>query len=341
MTLAPWLLVRVVPMNAAAEQSQSAKTSTGFSLLVTSEREHGRRIPLRSSPPMIAGRALDADISVADGLTSRRHAQISMHGGEIVVEDLESTNGTFVNSQKIRRAVVKPGDKILIGVTTLELVREGQPAVMPGSQRTPAAPAPAPAAQGRNAAASTTMVDAGKLIGGSVKEVPVADLLQLLHHMRKSGVLVMRNAQDVGKIYLREGSIVGATLNGSCAVEPKRTFYRLLRWQKGTFELQPPESEPARNDMQDATDSLLLEAAWQHDELVQLESKLPRLDAKLQLANPLPGPLRELTQHEMDICQLVMEHQQLLGVIDNFRGTDFEAYGDIVSLLERKYILVA
>jgi hypothetical protein len=184
------------------------------------------------------------------------------------------------------------------------------------------------------------MVETAKSISGSVKEIPIPDLLQLLHHMRKSGILLIRNGQDTGKLYLFEGRIRGATINGSCAVEPKRTFYRLLRWQKGTFDLRPPEEEPVREDIADLTESLLLEAAWQHDELMQLEAQLPPLDSRLALATPLPGPLRDLSQNEMDICQLVLEHQKLLSVIDRFVGTDFDAYKDLVSLIERKYIVV-
>ncbi|MBI3881496.1 MAG: DUF4388 domain-containing protein [Verrucomicrobia bacterium] len=290
---------------------------------------------------MIVGRALEADISLADHLTSRRHAQLSVHGDQVVIEDLESTNGTFVNSQKIRRAVVRPGDRILIGVTTLELQTQSQSITLPSGQaaapRAGAAPAPVPG----KTLAVTTMVDAAKLISGSVKEIPIADLLQLLNHMRKSGILMIRNASDTGKIYLREGQICGATINGSCAVEPRRTFYRLLRWQKGSFELRPAEDEPLRADISDATDSLLLEAAWQHDELIQLESQLPPFESLLALANPLPGPLRDLTQSEMDICQLVMEHRTLLGVIDHFPGTDFEAYKDLIRLIQRKYVVVS
>jgi hypothetical protein len=312
-----------------------------FVLRVMPDRQPSQEIPLRAGVPVIVGRGLDADIRIADGLTSRRHAQFTIFGRDVVVEDFESTNGTLVNNQKVRRAVVKAGDRVTIGVTNIELVvtatpvREISPAAptvrFTDFPATTTAPAPAPAAP---APAEST-----KLFAGSVAELPIADLLQLLHHTNKSGILVVRAGNDTGKIYIQEGEVTAATINGSCAKEPKRTLYRLLRWQKGTFELQPAGLEPMRNDINEVTDSLLLEAAWQHDELKQLEAMLPAFETRLRMANPLPGPLPDLSPGEQTLCKLIMKHTHLLAVLDHFEGSDYEACIDLVSLMQREYIV--
>ena len=86
-----------------------------------------RDIPL-DGRPLTIGRGTDADVVIADPLVSRRHARLGPRGGRLVVVDLESTNGTRVNGDIVREAVVGPGDEIDLGSTRLEIVGPG-PAV--------------------------------------------------------------------------------------------------------------------------------------------------------------------------------------------------------------------
>src|SRR5688500_251558 len=80
----------------------------------------GRRIPL--DRPMLIGRAADADIVLEDSQVSRRHARLSPSGDGAIVEDLGSSNGTFINHQQIHApAELTFGAELLVGVTVLEL----------------------------------------------------------------------------------------------------------------------------------------------------------------------------------------------------------------------------
>jgi hypothetical protein len=64
----------------------------------------------------------DTDLVVEDPEVSRRHAVLRHSDGSVIVEDLDSTNGTFVNGERIRSPIaVGPGDQIRIGRTTLEI----------------------------------------------------------------------------------------------------------------------------------------------------------------------------------------------------------------------------
>jgi pSer/pThr/pTyr-binding forkhead associated (FHA) protein len=64
----------------------------------------------------------DADLVLDDPEVSRRHAMLRRSGESVVVEDLDSTNGTFVNGERIRTPVtVGPGDQVRVGRTTLEI----------------------------------------------------------------------------------------------------------------------------------------------------------------------------------------------------------------------------
>ena len=72
---------------------------------------------------LILGRGSFRDFGIADTSVSRRHARLSVTtDGQVWVEDLGSTNGTFVNGRRIDRAQVKLGDQIRLGGTALELI---------------------------------------------------------------------------------------------------------------------------------------------------------------------------------------------------------------------------
>jgi pSer/pThr/pTyr-binding forkhead associated (FHA) protein len=72
---------------------------------------------------------LDEDTQV-----SRRHARIALQGGQVVVEDLGSTNGTYVNEQPISSPrALNPGDRVRIGLTVIELRTKQQVAARPSA----------------------------------------------------------------------------------------------------------------------------------------------------------------------------------------------------------------
>src|SRR5215510_2589220 len=83
-----------------------------FSLVVAEGREEGRRIAL-SERAVIAGRDPNLDIVLPDDDVSRLHCLISVVNGDVVVENLGSTNGTFVNGQRVDRRTSLPVGGVL------------------------------------------------------------------------------------------------------------------------------------------------------------------------------------------------------------------------------------
>src|SRR5439155_5020258 len=61
------------------------------------------------------GRSPEADVVVADASLSRRHARFRVVDGDVLLEDLASTNGTLVNGEPVHEAVVRTGDELLLG----------------------------------------------------------------------------------------------------------------------------------------------------------------------------------------------------------------------------------
>jgi pSer/pThr/pTyr-binding forkhead associated (FHA) protein len=75
--------------------------------------------------PRTMGRATRADFIVDAPLVSRVHCRLSVTGdGTLEVEDLRSTNGTFVNERRVERAVLVAGDRLRLGRAELEVLRE-------------------------------------------------------------------------------------------------------------------------------------------------------------------------------------------------------------------------
>ncbi|MDX6637852.1 MAG: hypothetical protein QOJ01_1363 [Solirubrobacterales bacterium] len=71
--------------------------------------------------PMTLGRGTRADVMIADESVSREHAAVRIDGDTVVVEDLDSSNGTKVNGQDVSQARLEDGDVIQLGGTELEV----------------------------------------------------------------------------------------------------------------------------------------------------------------------------------------------------------------------------
>jgi len=84
----------------------------------------GRSFQL-ASEELSLGREAGNTIVIASDQASRRHARIFVLSGSHVVQDLESTNGTFVNSKAIREQPLRHGDVIRVASTVLKYVVEG------------------------------------------------------------------------------------------------------------------------------------------------------------------------------------------------------------------------
>jgi len=85
----------------------------------------GQRTYELSAPLTILGRGTDCDLRLVDPGVSRHHAELRVEDGEVVLVDLGSTNGTFVNGQPVRRISLTDGTRVTLGRTTLVFRRDG------------------------------------------------------------------------------------------------------------------------------------------------------------------------------------------------------------------------
>ncbi len=91
-------------------------------------RESGDRrdFPLRSGAITI-GRKDDCDIRIPLPEVSRHHAQLTVTDGSVLLQDLGSANGTFVNNKRVKRQPLEAGDHVVVGPVVFTLQIDGEP----------------------------------------------------------------------------------------------------------------------------------------------------------------------------------------------------------------------
>src|SRR3974390_968041 len=229
------------------------QAARSYVLRFISGKSQGGEFPIVPEKQILVGRSSDLDMVLVEDMVSRKHARIAMQGEQIWIEDLGSTNGTFVNGEKIKRARLKEGDRVLIGTSILKVISGDAPRDASEAKRELEN-----VAQARRTSQQRTM-------SGSIEEGPLPDLLQLFGTSKKSGVLVIRTDDDVGRIHLKKGSVAYAIINDLDDVQPLKSLYRMLTWQKGLFDLDPPDEREFSNEMNAGVQEILIEGVRQRE----------------------------------------------------------------------------
>jgi pSer/pThr/pTyr-binding forkhead associated (FHA) protein len=322
------------PRDAAGEQASAAQAEGApWTLRFISGKYQGGEFPLRPNREIVIGRSSDLDMVLVEDMVSRKHAKIITDGRAVSIQDLGSTNGTFVNGEKIRSMQLKDGDRILVGTSIIKLVAAS------GEARAPAASLSEIEARSKMQATASRRV-APKSMSGNIEEIPLPDLLQLLSTSRKSGVLVLRSDWGTGRLHLRKGQIYFANIDESFDVSPRKAMFRMLTWNQGLFELEPPDERRVMEELQDSTEALLMEGMRQLDEFKELSPKLPPLAAEVSVPTPLGPRLRDLAPDHLDVIQIALGGATVQAILDQSRQTDLDTATAMLSLLERGYLVV-
>jgi len=299
-----------------------------FALRFISGKYQGGEFPIYPDKPIVVGRSSDLDMVLVEDMVSRRHAKISVGSdNSITIEDLGSTNGTFVNGEKVKKARLKEGDRVLIGTSILKVVAADQNAQPAGDAK-----------QNLENVAAARRTSQVRTMSGSLQEVPLPDLLQLFGTSKKSGVLVLRTDDDVGKIFLRKGNIYFASINDSEDVPPVKACYRMLTWDQGTFDLDPPDDRTFPDEVDLTVAEVLMEGMRQLDEFNRLKEMLPPLNTKLGLSQPLIPPLRELSPDEIDVLQMVHNYGTITQILNKSQATDLQTATILTKLIKSQYV---
>jgi hypothetical protein len=276
---------------------------------------------------IVVGRSSDLDMVLVEEMVSRKHARIAYENDAVVIEDLGSTNGTFVNGEKIKRAQLKEGDRVLIGTSILKVI------VMDNSSHEQGRPNLEVVAAARRTSSPRTM-------SGSIDEVPLPDLLQLFSTSKKSGALVIRTEEDIGRIFLQKGVIYYATINDLTDLQPIKCIFRMLTWQKGLFDFDASDLREFPKPVDVTVQEILMESLRQLDELNAFRDQLPALSARLVLDTPLVPPLRDLSPEDLDVLQLAHNFNRFGTLLDRSFASDVDTARIVLKLIQKNYLRV-
>jgi Domain of unknown function (DUF4388)/Inner membrane component of T3SS, cytoplasmic domain len=319
----------MVPRHAQPGPSE-AKNEPRFALRFISGKYQGGEYPLADGQEIVIGRSSELDMVLVEEMVSRKHARIALADGTISIEDLGSTNGTFVNGEKVQQGTLREGDRVLIGTNILKVVAAPQDAEARANLKAMAVGRVTAKHQGGRPEEAPRM-------SGNLEEIPLPDLLQLFGTSRKAGVLVLRAAGREGRIYLSDGRIRYAELDRLNGVTPLKTIYRMLGWQTGSFALDPPTTREFEGAIDVSAQEVLMEGFRQQDELGQLRGKLPA-EGRLVLKLPLTPHLRDLEDAELDLLQAALNAENLEAFLDAAPGPDLESAQALLALVQRGYL---
>jgi hypothetical protein len=303
-----------------------------LALRFISGKYKGGEFALKPDAQVVIGRSSDLDVVLMEDMVSRRHAFLNVKGDKIHLRDNGSTNGTFVNGEKVSQAVVNKGDRILIGTSIMKVVDASADGA--GVQTADQQPVR------QQDMSRTTMHSASRSLSGTIAEVPLPDLIQLFSTSKKTGTLVLNRGTLVAKIHLDRGRLVYATISDSPGLAPTKAIFRLLAWEDGTFELLGPEAKSFPDQINMPTEHILMEGLRQLDELRHMQNKLPPMESKLAVPRPLKPRLAELAEPELDVFQLALASSTVQQVLDEATASDLDAAGILAKLIKRKYVVV-
>ncbi len=315
------------------QSSSDSPGGGGLALRFISGKYQGGEFPLEGDREIYIGRSSDLEMVLVEEMVSRKHARVTVRGGEITIQDLGSTNGTFVNGEKIEHATLKEGDRVLIGTSILKVV------VVTASQASLRVPAGGVVmSAGRNRTVGT---DEGPRMSGAIEEVPLPDLMQLFGTSRKSGVLVVTTEHSTGRLYLKQGIVHYAAIDSNPDLPALKAIYRMLGWERGLFQLDPPEEHVFDAPLDLPVQEILMEALRQQDEFNVIRERLPAPEVPLMLSVPLGPKLSALSEHELDVLQLAVNSPDLAAVMDLSARSDLETGQILSKLLTQKYLTSA
>ncbi|MFH0926785.1 MAG: DUF4388 domain-containing protein [bacterium] len=154
-------------------------------------------------------------------------------------------------------------------------------------------------------------------IKGRLEELSLFDILQLPNFTKKTGLLLVRNRDEVGRVYFKEGEIIHAVLNDLIDQE---AIFSLFGWRSGEFELVIGEKSP-KETIKMPLQHIILEVVRRHDE---------QREGKKKESETAPDSEKEKFIEE-HILQVINKNNfmKAVGIVN--------MYGKVVRIIPKEY----
>lgn len=295
-----------------AEYMQVAPATHQMVLQLATERQV-HAFDLTDTFRVALGRHHTNHVQLRSRRVSNYHAEILNEVDGLVLRDLGSTNGTFLNDENVRRQPLKSGDHIRIGgfeITVKLVPRTGETDgvdtplavgtignVLPFRGQSP------PSNGGRDRGDAT-----------------LPDLLSELARAHATVAVALHHPEQEGKIYVVDGAVVHAEVG---AARREKALYRLLAFQKGSYEILELSAGGVPHTISTPTESLLVEGIQQIEAMEKLATKLPPVSYEIVLNERCSVPVNALTSDELEVYRCLIRHRTLVRALEESAMTDF------------------
>jgi CheY-like chemotaxis protein len=171
---------------------------------------------------------------------------------------------------------------------------------------------------------------------GTLTEITLMDLLQVLRMNRRSGFLDLEQGGRFATVFIREGEVVNAKLG---KFKGEKAFFRLLDWSKGKFEFRPQAVE-TEILIKRPGENLILEGLRQLDEITIIRKGLTGKGNRLELARQFHGPPEKLRPVTREVVKLLSYFSTIEDLLDQSAFNDLEICQVVKLLLDKKIVAV-
>lgn len=173
---------------------------------------------------------------------------------------------------------------------------------------------------------------------GSLNELPLADIVQLVAVSGKTGMFSLTRASEKGYVYLQNGQITHAKVGD---LEGDDAIYALALWNEGTFQFSPGVESDAHSITRSNT-NLLLEAARRSDEWKILSRKIPATDSipVLVARDGMTGPVT-LTPLEWRVVAKTDGQRSIEDIARSLKTSSFDVAKTLYGLVTAELVEVS
>lgn len=322
-------------------KNQVAPAKDGKQMLLLTTEQQVHAFDLMASMRVALGRHDANDLQLVSRTVSNFHAELILDEGRLLLRDLESTNGTFVNDNPVHEMELKPGDRIRLGNYVLTVHLEQRNGNKEGFFRFRRHPDSFDIGVRGNIISlrAGTQEAVQTLRAVDPHDLSLPDLLKVLTTGPRSITLVLTKGSEQGHIYVRKDKIVHAKYG---IARGEKALYRFFGWQKAEYEIQEfPASSAVPRTIALPADTLIVEGMKQIDELAKLITQLPPLEVPLLLKEDCSLPVSAHSSAEIQIYQDIIRHETIAKVLEETTMTDCRVLRLIHALIRKGVFAVS
>jgi len=279
------------------------------------------------------GRHESNDLQLGSRTVSNYHAEILNEPEGLILHDLRSTNGTFVNDQPATQQPLAPGDRIRIGNFVLTVHRQPRRSPSDNFYRLAEESSFAVGTRGNLISVRAGTLGTQKTLRAEdPRDLPLPDLLKFLCTNRRAAVVIAQRQAEEGRVVVREGCILHADYG---AAKGEKALYRLFAWDRANYQVAEFPAGSVPRSIHLPTDALIMEGMQQVEELERFHKVLPPFDQKLQLKESCTLAICALSPAEIEVYQGIIRYETIEKMLESSQLSDSRALGLVNSLLQQ------